>query len=111
MSRLILGSLLVFVSLAAEAHAMTAEPTRVVLYRRGEAIGGEEFLAANEAIVDYLATLPRPTEVLKAYKYTCLVKSRLIRPSVIQMSGGTTNNGYVPVRMVYELKDCVEARD
>lgn len=89
---------------------MTAEPTRVVLFRRGEAIGGEEFLVANEAIVDYLATLPRPTEILKSIKYTCQVKSRLIRPSVVATGGSTLNNGYVYVRMVYALSDCTELR-
>lgn len=102
-------ALALFLTLTAlEAAAMVAQKTRVAVWRRGETIGGEEFLAANEEIVDYLATLPRPTEGLKAFKYDCQVKSRLIRPSVQNFGVGGTNQGWVYVRMVYELRDCVQ---
>ena len=91
------------------ASAMAYESARLSVYRRGEALFGDEFLALNEQIVDYLATLRRPTGPLERIVYDCNVKSRSIEPSVIRI-GGTDPGGssYVPVTMVYDIKDCVE---
>ena len=103
------GIFLTLAFVALDAVGMTAELTRVVTWRRGESIAGEEFIAANEGIVDYLATLEHPTEILKSIRYQCMVKSRLIRPSVVQTgSGSSTTSAWVEVRMVYELRDCVK---
>ena len=94
--------------LAVEAMGMEAKQMRMSVWRKGESIGGEEFVAANEAIVDYLATLRRPTGVFETIRYQCLVKMRAIRPTV--MGGNTTSSPstYVWVNTVYELKDCKE---
>jgi hypothetical protein len=94
--------------MAGNVFAMESESLRVAVWRKGESIYGEEFVAANEAVVDYLSTLKRPTGMFDVIKYRCNVKSRTIRPSV---TGGTTGTGitqYVWVRTVYDLKDCVQ---
>lgn len=90
---------------AIEVFAMSAESTRVLLWRKGESVAGEEFIAMNEEIVDYLATLPRPTEALKVFRYDCQVKSRLIRPS-LRGYGPDHPQGWVEVRAVYALHGC-----
>ena len=90
-----------------EAAAMDAETVKMAVWRRGESIGGEEFIAANEGIVDYLATLKRPTGTWEVIKYSCQAKYRTIYPTV--RATGNTNSDYVTVRMVYALSGCVEA--
>jgi hypothetical protein len=101
---------LVLLSISVDSFAMLAEPTRLAVWRKGESIAGEEFIAMNESIVDYLATLKRPADASKAIKYDCQGKSRLIRPSVFRIGSGLGGNEteWVYVRAVYELKDCVE---
>lgn len=99
---------LVSVLFSWEVIAMTAVPTRIVAWNKEETIAGEEFIAANESVVDYLATLQHPAGVTKPIRYDCMVKSRLIQPS-LQAFGTTNLNGWVEVRMVYEVRDCVEA--
>lgn len=89
-----------------ESFAMESESIKVVLYRKAETIFGEEFLPANEAVVDYLATLPRPTEAFQGFVYRCNVKGQSIRPSVNPINAGQTQT-YVTVTTVYEIKDCV----
>ena len=103
-----LGALLGLLTFAADGFAMVAQPTRLVMWRRVETIGGEEFVAANEAIVDYLGTLTRPTEPGKGLRYDCLAKTRTIQPSVYVFGGSNPNpgQGSVFVTMVYELHDC-----
>ena len=96
---LVLLALLVSLELA----AMEAETVKMAVWRRGESIGGEEFIAANESIVDYLATLNRPTGTWDVIKYSCQAKYRTIRPTV--WGTGNTNYDYVTVRMVYALSD------
>ncbi len=88
------------------ANAMVAETSRINLYQRGESMAGEEFIAMSEGVVDYIATLKRPTDPQLVIRYNCSVKSRRIRPSVHNI--GTTNPGYVEVRAVYEMRDCTE---
>ncbi len=108
-NRLFALALIVF-SMAVEAGAMVYEPIKLTLWRRGETIAGEEFVAANEAVMDYIATLRRPTEALKGIRYQCQAKGQYIRPSVRYMGASNPNdNAYVDVRTVYELKDCAEA--
>ncbi len=95
--------------MSGDLFAMSAEAMRVSVWRKGESIGGEEFIAANEAVVDYLATLERPTGMFETIKYRCQVKSRTIRPTVMgNTSTGTGLNQYVWIRTVYELKDCAK---
>jgi hypothetical protein len=89
---------------AAQAMAMVAQPTRLTTWHHGESIGGEEFVAANEAIVDYLATLAHPTDAMGTLHYNCMAKVRAIAPSVQQ--NGQQNLAYVIVQTVYELRDC-----
>jgi len=95
-------------TVATQASAMEAQPTRLSVWTHSEAIGGEEFLAANEGIVDYLATLRRPTKPLQRILYDCMAKSRAIAPTVVNINGTNPNTAYVQVRMVYELSGCTE---
>ncbi|MEZ4751115.1 MAG: hypothetical protein R3B54_10995 [Bdellovibrionota bacterium] len=98
--------LLLALLLSLELVAMEAETVKMAVWRRGESIGGEEFIAANESIVDYLATLNRPTGTWEVIKYSCQAKYRTILPTV--RTTGSSNYDYVTVRMVYALSDCVE---
>lgn len=98
---------LVALCLCVETFAMTAQPTKLAVWKTGETILGEEFLAANESIVDYLGTLRRPTDLYGVVKYNCSVKSRRIRPSLVPLDTSKPSQ-WVEVRMVYELKDCTE---
>ena len=100
-------ALALLLGIALDAAAMVAEPTRLAVWRKGETIGGEEFVAVTEAVVDYIGTLRRPTEIFKAIRYDCVAKSRLIRPSVRPTAQGTTQQT-IEVRAVYELRDCTE---
>lgn len=97
---------LILALLASQGFAVVAERIKVNLWQRGESIAGEEFLTANESIEDYLATLPRPSEPLKAASYMCMVKSRAISPSVMHFGSGGNQNEFVVVRMVYDMRDC-----
>ena len=94
--------------LAMEVLGMEAKPMRMSVWRKGESIAGEEFVAANEAIVDYLATLRRPTGVFETIKYQCQVKMRAIRPSLMGTTTPSSTAAYVWVNTVYDLKDCKE---
>ncbi len=96
------------VVMAADVFGMTAEPTRLNVWRRGETIGGEEFVANNEAVGDYIATLPRPTELLKPKRFNCMAKMRDISPTARPTSGSGPSSSVV-INTVYELRDCVEA--
>ena len=84
---------------------MDLKTEKISLWARGETIRGEDFIAANEGVVDVLAKLKRPTSGLKTIKYECLVKSRLIRPDVRPYNGPTL---FVYIRTVYEIRDCAE---
>jgi hypothetical protein len=53
----VFGITVIAVLCGATVRAMDAESIRLVTWHHGETIEGEEFIAANEAIVDYLATL------------------------------------------------------
>ncbi len=103
---LALGSL----CLGTASFGMEAQTTKLVIWRGGEDIAGEEFIAANETIVDYLATLRHPTQGFQHADYHCSVKSRRIYPSVLPYNSSQTGTQqqYTTVNMVYELKDCVE---
>jgi len=96
-----------FLWVSVQAAAMEFEPVKLAVYSRGETIFGEEFIAASESVVDYLASLRHPTEKFKAIKYQCSAKARLIRPIVYPYNTATTSQ-YVSLISVYELKDCVE---
>ncbi len=102
-------SLLVLIgAVAGEAQALEAETVKVTLYRKGESIAGEEFIVMNETIIDYLATLKRPTETFGRIQYSCQVKSRAIRPDVYSSPSDPAVTRYVWVNAVYDLRDCVE---
>lgn len=89
---------------SSSALAMEAEKIKVTVWKKGEAIAGNDFVAANEAVVDYLATLRRPTEGLKGIRYNCTVKGRLSQHSVYV----DNRPWFANVITVYELRDCVE---
>jgi hypothetical protein len=98
--------LILLAGLVNGAIAMEAQTAKLVVWRRGESIAGEEFVAASEAVVDYLATLERPTENFKVIKYSCQIKQRAIAPSFQTTGEANTVTSSVVVRMVYELRDC-----
>lgn len=93
---------------ALTAGAMDSEKIRVAVWKKGESIAGEDFIAGTEAVVDYLATLKRPTDPLKAIRYNCMVKGRRVRPSV-QSTQFNSARSWAEVITIYEIKDCVEA--
>jgi len=107
--RIALAAFLTFTAL--EAFGMNAERTRVVLWPHAESIGAQEFMAANESVVDYLATLRRPTAPLQHIAYQCQVKGRAtnstVQSTTIQPG---TQTSYVDLVMVYEMSDCTESR-
>jgi len=97
--------------IASLAIAMEVRDVRLVLWKKGEAIGGDDFVAANESVVDYLATLERPTDpsFMKVIKYNCKAKYRIARPSLtLQQASATSITGYVSIVSVYELNDCTK---
>ena len=93
---------------AVELFGMESQTFRLNTYRRGETILGEEFLAANEQVVDYLATLRHPSGPLEVVKFNCVGKTRLIEPSVRHLGSPSSNSDYVEARMVYDIHDCAE---
>lgn len=97
--------------IAGQSFALDFKTARLVLWKKGESIGGDDFLAANEAVVDYLATLERPTgtALTAVIKYNCQVKYRVAQPSLQFYQTGTSQiSGYVNLVTVYDLKDCVK---
>lgn len=96
-----------FLTFALSASAMEFTQVRLSTWSKGETIFGEDFIAANESVVDYLATLPRPTESgFKSLKFNCQAKIRYIRPDLHTIGTNPPVNGSVDIRTVYELKDC-----
>jgi len=94
--------------LTGQAIAMEPESIRVSLYRKGETIAGEEFIAANEGVVDYIATLRRPTEGLRPIRYNCTVKGTAIRPGVQNIGSIPSPQPWVQIVTIYEMRDCIE---
>lgn len=92
-------------ALTGTAFSMESGEIKLSVWRKGETIGGEEFIAMKEETVDYLATLKRPTESLKSIKYNCQGKWRQIRPSTQKTEPSGIQN-WVIVTAIYELKDC-----
>ncbi len=94
---------------AGTASALDFAAVRLAVYDRGESMYGDEFLAANEGVIDYIATLRRPTDRWDRIIYNCSVKERSIEPYVVQTNGTDPFTAYVPITTVYDIKDCVEA--
>ncbi len=105
--KFLIGLLVFGVLLSMQCFAMDFESIRLSVWRKGESIAGEEFVAANEGVIDYLATLRRPTEIFKSIRYRCNAKGQTIRPSVNGTPSGSTSQ-YIWLRTVYDLKDCKE---
>lgn len=95
---------------AAAAVAMPFQDARLVVFARGETLLGDEFVAATEQVVDFLAALKRPQGPFGRINYDCSVKFRTSEPSVTPTGGTNPTPGYVPITMVYAFKDCVEAK-
>lgn len=91
------------------ASAMEYENVKLVLYKKGESILGESFLPATEAVVDYIATLPRPETAFQGVKYDCMVKGTAVRNSVYQ-SGTSTSNAWVTSMIIYDIKGCAPSK-
>ena len=79
---------------------------RLHVWKQGETIAGYEFVAANEAVVDYLSTLRRPQPGVMAIRYDCLAKLRRIQPLVQTDNLSTSNRDWINLLTVYELRDC-----
>ena len=96
--------------LASNAFAMDFISKKLMTWKRGETIGGEEFVAATEDVADYVSKLQRPTDVFKSMTYLCQMKLREINPSVYSNgSGSPGTQGYIYIRTVYAIKDCTLA--
>ena len=102
---------LIFSVVSLNAVAIAPETVRLSVWKRGETISGLEFVAASEAVSDYLDTLKRPTDPLKAIRYNCQVKGRYTRPEVTQFGSTSTTTQYANIIMLYDIKDCVETTD
>ena len=89
------------------AHAL--EPIKLVVWKKAETIQGNEFIAANSAVVDYLSTLRRPTGIPRSIVYNCQGKLRWSRLS-INTTGSQNFAAWADVATVYDLGDCVESR-
>ncbi len=99
---------LVFLGIfSSNIFAMEFTSKKLAVWKRGESISNEEFIAANEAVVDYIAKLNRPTEPFKAFVYQCQIKSRLIMPSLVTAGGQSTGANYIYIHTMYDIKDCV----
>ena len=110
MKSIYVSSLFLIISLS--AHAMEFSPIKLNVWTKGETVAGEEFIAATEAVADYLATLPRPTgNSLKSFKYGCQGKARYIRPDLQSFGSNPPINGWTEIRTIYDLKDCVAISD
>ena len=93
--------------IASSAMAMDYEAIKVSVWKKGETIMGEEFIAANEAVADYVAALPRPTQPIKPNQFECQVKGRAIQPSVHQNGPTPTYSSWTNIITIYDIKDCV----
>jgi len=79
---------------------------KLTLWKKGEALYGDEFIANNEDVVDYLSQLERPIQNFKTIKYKCQAKSRTISPSSWTVGGNSNETTYTYITTVYGLKDC-----
>ncbi len=86
------------------SSAMEFETVRIVLWKRTESIRGLDIVYSTERAVDYVATLPRPSELLKGIKYECKAKVRSNRLI------GTPNNTSVDFINLFDIKDCSEVQ-
>ena len=102
-------SLLIFLGLSVISSALEFKDTKVVAWKKGTSIGGDDFLAATETVADYLDALPHPTGGFETISYVCAVKSRSVFPTVINQPIGGGPTLYTLVRMVYDIKDCKKA--
>ena len=102
-------SLAALTGAATTASAMTATPVKLTLWTRGEALNADDLLPANEAVVDYLGTLARPSDPLddKGLRYNCLAKARPFTTTAVPV--GSTMTSTVEFQMVYELSSCAPA--
>lgn len=102
--------LLLTLSLSVFANAtfaMDFTTKKLYMWKKGETIAGDDFIAANEDVVDYIATLNRPTEPFKSIVYQCQMKTRMISPNVqYQNTGNNSGTYYVYLLSVYGIKDC-----
>lgn len=96
---------------ASSAIAMDYEAIKLSVWKKTETIMGEEFIAASEAVADYVAALPRPTQPLKPNQFECQVKGRATQPSVHQTGPAPTYSSWTNIITVYDIKDCVALRD
>ena len=108
MGKLAFLKLALGILITSQLNGMDFTSQKLHRWKRGESMGGEEFIAANEDVVDYLATLERPTDPLKSITYQCEVKTRDISPTVQNNNAGTTNTfSYVYLKTLYAIRNCV----
>ena len=102
-----LMNLVILMLFVSQAMAMEFNHTKLVLWKKGETIEGDEFLAFDEKVVDYIATLKRPEgNALSTLKYDCEAKIRAASPDVTLYNTSPSVRGWVAIRVVYDLKNC-----
>lgn len=107
-----LGIFLFLLFASTEALGLPYETVKLTVRRKVEYIQGQEFIAANENVVDYLAGLKHPQGAMESFRYTCQVKVRVTVPTIYQTGGPTTTtNLWAQIITVYEIKDCIEVAD
>lgn len=92
--------------MTAPAFSMDFKPGRIALYTKGELLGIQEFVAANEGVVDYLATLKRPTPQTEPFRYDCMVKSRVSNAFLQTIPNSDPYGAWVDILTVYAVQDC-----
>lgn len=97
--------------IVSSALAMDYEAVKVSVWKKTETIMGEEFIAANEAVADYVAALPRPAQPLQPNQFECQIKGRAVQPSVQNSGPKPTYSSWTNIITVYDIKDCVALRD
>ncbi len=108
MKNLVLLGMALSIFISSQVKGMEFTSRKLHVWKRGETMAGDEFIAANEEVVDYLATLKRPSETFKSIAYQCEVKARDISPSIQNNNVGTNNNpSYVYLKSVYAIRNCV----
>ena len=108
----IVGVLSIVGVFSSRVSAMEFTSKKLYIWRHVETIAGEEFTAANETVVDYIAGLARPTEPFHANVFQCQVKYRETQPSIVINNGGGTNlSGYINMNAVYDIQDCAKIGD
>jgi len=89
-------------------YSMDYKEAKLVVWKTGEALYGDEFISSSENVVDYLASLDRPDHAFKSIRYNCLIKSRKISLKPRTIGANLGESTYTYITTVYGIKDCAK---